>query len=409
MQARNAHRLTLPQFMTTCEHVAVTNAANGRHDSDARKVLIVKSNLERFRLPFYSGLEKRLAQENVQLRVAVPVNRCGSCTASWLVPVRGGNIQIAGKTLSWQRVLGYARGSQLVIAQQCAQELTNYYLLALRKTCGYRLALWGHGADFQRTWTTPVTHLIKRKIFDTVDFWFAYTPGVAKIVESWGFPRDRICSVFNSVDTTTEANFHRSVTDKSKVALRAAFGMMPGAKLVSYCGALYKAKRLDFLVNACKVVRNAGIDLHLVVIGDGAERARLERTSRDEKWIHVAGAASGERKALYLAASECMAIPGVVGLAVVDAFAHECPLITTSARGHGPEIEYLEDGINGIKTADNIDPFAESLVRVVTDEQLKLRLRQGCRDAAALITMENMIERFAIGVMKALRVPLRRS
>lgn len=368
-------------------------------------VLIIKSNLEAYRAPFFSGLEKRLAQEHVQLRVAVPVNRCAAFEGDWLLPVAGGDIHFLSKTLSWQGVSEHLGSAQMIIVQQSARELTNYWLICLQKKYGYKLALWGHGTEFQRSFTTQLASLAKRIAFRKVDFWFAYTPGVAKIVEKQGYPHGRICAVGNSVDTASEVAFHQSIDEGQKRALRAKLGMQERAKLVSYCGSLYKAKRLDFLVDACKRIRGMGIDLHLAVIGDGEMRPILASLAQEYKWLHVAGPLYGERKALFLYTSECMVVPGVIGLVVVDAFAHECPLVTTSTTGHGPEIEYLEDGVNGVIADDSIDDYIRSLVRVLTEDQLRLRLKQGCREAASRITIENMIDNFATGVLKALRMP----
>ena len=153
------------------------------------------------------------------------------------------------------------------------------------------------------------------------------------------------------------------------------------------------------------MVRIKGVDLHLAVIGEGAERPALENLYRSEAWIHIIGPAYTEKKALLLAASECMTIPGVIGLAIVDSFAHECPLITTSAPGHGPEIEYLLDGRNGIRTKDNLGDYSQSLHRVLTDPKFQRQLRLGCRETAQEITMERMIDQFAAGIVKAMRLP----
>jgi glycosyltransferase involved in cell wall biosynthesis len=382
-----------------------TAAKNSGLSSDVRRVLIVKSNLESFRVPFFSGLVKRLARQGVELRVAVSANRCTAYTEDWLLPIEGGEINVLGKKIFWQGIDESAKRSELIIVQQTARELSNYPLMWFRKKYGYKLALWGHGTEFQRTVTSPLAHFIKSRVFGKVDFWFAYTPGVAKLVEDRGYPHDRICTTYNSVDTASEVAFHKSVTEKDKQALRAELGMQPGAKLVCYCGSLYKAKRLDFLLDACKAIRTKGLDLHLAVIGGGSEGAYLESLRGDHQWLHLPGSLHGKQKALYLAASEYLLIPGVVGLAVVDAFAHECPLITTSIPGHGPEIEYLVNGVNGVIAENEIDDYVRCLERALTDEEFGSRLRQGCRGAAADITIENMIEHFATGVLAALRMP----
>jgi len=371
------------------------------------KVLIIKSNLEPYRLPFYSGLDRRLSKEGVSLSVAVPKHRCGSATGKWLHPVKGVELAFGSKKLCWQSASRDARTADLIVVQQSARELINYKLAALKQVSKYRLALWGHGTEFQRSWTTPITVALKTRLFNNVDYWFAYTPGVARIMERAGYPRERICVVFNSVDTQAEQKFHSCITEQQKSAMRAELQIPLDARVICYCGALYKAKRIDFLIEACSRLRRTGLDVHLLIIGEGAEKQRLLQMSVHEKWLHITGEARGERKALLLGISRGIAIPGVVGLAAVDAFAHECPLITTNIDGHGPEIEYLEDGVNGIKTADEIGKYTKGLSVLLTNDAVHDRLREGCHSAASRLTMANMIENFASGVMTALKLPKR--
>lgn len=371
----------------------------------ASRVLIVKSNLETFRVPFYSGLESQLGKKGVELRVAVPRARCRDFGFSWLQPVRGVQLSLAGKTLSWQSVGKCLGGVDLVIVQQCAREVTNYHLLALRRAFGYKLALWGHGAEFQRSWSTPLTGLIKSRVFSRVDYWFAYTPLVATVVERSGYPSERICTVFNSIDVRAERERHQVVTDEQVQALRAELRIEPRARLICYCGSLNSAKRLDVLLAACTMVRDGGMDLHIAILGDGPERRRLERAATELPWCHVLGITQGDRKAIILRASECMAIPSAVGLAVVDAFAHECPLVTMANSGHGPEIEYMLHQVNGLKTPATARGYADGLTMLLTENDLRERLKRGCREAASRLGIEKMVEHFASGVLSALALP----
>ena len=89
-----------------------------------RTVLIVKSALEQYRIPFFGGLQKRLADENIQLRVAVPKHRCSTYSEDWLLPVSGGDFHLLGRTLSWQAIRSCARGAHLIINSSAARELT---------------------------------------------------------------------------------------------------------------------------------------------------------------------------------------------------------------------------------------------------------------------------------------------
>ncbi len=392
----------------TSSAVSAERELNQKTAPGTPSVVIVKSKLEQFRVPFFSGLFERLARENVRLSVAVPIDCCGHHSAPWLVPVRSLDIRLPGRQLMWQSVGDLVAEADLVIAQQSARELTNYWLVARRDKLHYKFALWGHGREFQQKWTSPITESIKRRVFRNVDFWFAYTPGVAHIVESMGYPADRVCSVFNSSDTSREISDHRAVTAQDVSDLRERFGMSPEARLIAYCGALYKAKRVPLLIDSCRKLRQAGKDVHLVVIGDGEEKTRLESYAGKEPWVHFVGSALGNEKARLLAAADCMAIPGVVGLAIVDAFAHECPLVTIDAEGHGPEIEYLQNGINGISVSDDIDRYTQALASLVSDRSLLERLRRGCRESAQHVTIENMIEHFSQGVLRALAIAPKR-
>ena len=369
------------------------------------RVLIVKSNLEPFRVPFYAHLQECLAGEGIELEVAVP-RACGPVRRPpWVAPVWAACFSLAGKKFCWQSVSSYARRADLVIVQQAARELTNYTLLAFRRRAGFKLALWGHGREFQRSWTTPLARLLKSRLFSGVDFWFAYTPGVVEIVAATGYPRQRICAVFNSLDTNSEEHSRQLVTAEQTAALRSRLGMSSAAHLICYCGSLYKAKRLDMLLEACQLLRGASVDLHLAILGAGAERESLEKLASRARWLHLAGAIQGAVKAVWLGASQCMVIPGVVGLAVVDAFVHECPLITTDIDGHGPEIEYLTDHVNGLKVGNDASSLATAIRSVLEDVSLRQSLRRGCREAASRFTLTNMVGHFAEGVLTALRLP----
>ena len=48
-------------------------------------------------------------------------------------------------------------------------------------------------------------------------------------------------------------------------------------------------------------------------------------------------------------------LPGAVGLGVLDSFAFDVPLVTVDLPYHGPEIDYVRDGENGVKLPAQTD------------------------------------------------------
>jgi glycosyltransferase involved in cell wall biosynthesis len=91
---------------------------------------------------------------------------------------------------------------------------------------------------------------------------------------------------------------------------------------------------------------------------------------------------------------------------VLDAFALEIPMITIAGDHHSPEIEYLEDGENGIVLPrDTTAPgFAAATIALIGDTGMQQRLQEGCRDAARRYSVEAMADNFAAGIGAALQV-----
>jgi glycosyltransferase involved in cell wall biosynthesis len=97
-------------------------------------------------------------------------------------------------------------------------------------------------------------------------------------------------------------------------------------------------------------------------------------------------------------------MPGVVGLTVIDSFALEVPMVTVDLPGHGPEIDYLTHGVNGIMLPTGTTPkeYAQAVHDLLADDALHERLQDGCRQGAQTYTIEKMVERFATGVLAAI-------
>ena len=109
----------------------------------------------------------------------------------------------------------------------------------------------------------------------------------------------------------------------------------------------------------------------------------------------------------YLALAKVLLLPAVAGLAVLDSFALEVPIVTLAGDHHPPEFEYLEHGTNAVIVPAGSSParYADSVIDLLRNHELRAHLRANCRVAAEQYTLEAMVERFAAGTLAAISAP----
>jgi glycosyltransferase involved in cell wall biosynthesis len=125
---------------------------------------------------------------------------------------------------------------------------------------------------------------------------------------------------------------------------------------VLFVGRLVERKGVSHLVDAVSLLRSR-VDVRLVIVGDGAERARIEARVREQGLdgrVAVRGRVSeAELQAAY-AAADAFVLPAVVdqrgdteglGVVLLEAMNHRVPVIA-SASGGIPDI--VEDGVSGL-------------------------------------------------------------
>jgi L-malate glycosyltransferase len=303
----------------------------------------------------------------------------------------------------WQPCLRALGSSDLVIVEQASRLLLNYVLLGWRPFGGPKVAFWGHGINLDRAGASRPGEFVKRRVAAKADWWFCYTEGTARIVEAMGVPRDRRTVVQNAVDTTALGERRGSITEEDCVRLRAEMGIGPGPIGISL-GSIYGAKRPSYLVEASDAIRSRVPDFELIVIGDGPDRSIVDRAAATRPWIHPVGALTGSDMVRHAALGSVMLNPGLVGLAVLDAFALGLPLVTCDLPYHSPEIEYLVDGENGaiLPEQTSARDLGEYVSHLLSDHDRRERLQAGAARSANTYTIENMVDRFADGVLGAL-------
>lgn len=372
-------------------------------------VTVLFQDLRQYRVPFYRRLRSELDRRGIEFRLVhgqpPPGEREKRDTARlpWATEIENRFLRVGSRHLCWQPAVRELADSDLVVVQEASKLLLNYLLVARQKLGGARVALWGHGRAPQFQRPTRIGETLKRALGRHSHWWFAYTAGCAETVRGYGFPEERITVVENSIDTDSLRRELATVDEAEREELRARLGLR-SRNVGLFVGSLYEDRRLDFLLDAARRLRGRIPDFELLVAGAGPRQEVVERAARSHDWIHYVGPRFGRDKVRLFALSRVVLFPGVLGLAAVDSFALEVPLVTMSDPGHGPEVDYLVDGRNAVVLPEGTDAeeFARAAALVLEDRSLRSRLRSGCREGARRYTLENMVDNFSEGVEGAL-------
>ena len=375
------------------------------------KVLILHHFMPQWRLDFFESLRQVLDDRGMELNVLYGRLRNENAAKKDEVDLPWGFFRenrvlrtpVGG--FVWQPSLDQVVKHDLVIVNQHNRLLMNHVLMVLRRMHRIRLGFWGHGLNLQDR-ADSLGNKLKRRLLHECDWWFAYTEGVKTIIKANGYPEARITVVQNAIDTAGLSRAYALESQDAGAQVRQTLGIGTGPVGI-FCGGMYKEKRIPFLLDAARELWRKHPDFHLLVVGDGPDASMVRAFATENSWVHYVGPKFGNERIPYFQASDVFLMPGLVGLAVLDSFALETPMITTTYPFHSPEIEYLIDGQNGRMTADDLSSYVDCVSEVLKSPVQLERLRAGCRAAHPLYTLEAMVDRFAGGVCRALgRNPL---
>ncbi len=199
-----------------------------------------------------------------------------------------------------------------------------------------------------------------------------------------GVDPDKILIVPNGVS----AEFLRPLPDGS--ALRAQLGIAPGEHVVGLVSTLVAHEGIGTLLAAVKLLRDRGVPVRTLIVGDGPERAALERQAAALGLDAIfTGRVPMSRVRDYHAVLDVFVVPRtpdrvcqlVTPLKPVEAMASGLPVVVSAVRALG---EIIQDKVTGLQ-ATPLDPesLAECLDQLLASPQLRRELGQAAREWVA--------------------------
>jgi glycosyltransferase involved in cell wall biosynthesis len=371
--------------------------------------VVFVDTLSQFRVPFFEGVRDKLAQRDVRFDLVVgeldlaQALKQDQVQLGWEHQKKNRFLRAGPIFAVWQPILREIWNCDLAIVAQENRLLVNYFAQGLEAFRPSRLAFWGHGRNFQAKSTDALAERWKRFWATRCDWWFTYTSATKRLIESYGFPPERITVFHNAIDTSSLRRWNLEIGVEEIIGMRRQLGISSN-RVAVYVGALYDHKRIPFLLQAVKEIRRQLTDFVLIVVGSGPHRPLIEQAAAECDWIRYLGPRFGREKAVILKLGRVIVMPGLVGVGVLDGSALGVPMVTTAYPYHSPEIAYLENGDNGLIVPEwtSCEAYADAVASVLRDDVLHAKLAMGARRMAETYTIERMVECFSEGVVAAL-------
>ena len=372
---------------------AAHEAARARADADAaampaaplRVVVLTTffpSPRDPFRTPFLRNLVDAMAGD-CELDLVIPVPRrppIGPWRDAEPVPARetwaGWTLAhpryLAVPGLHWLSGLTYHLGvwrtlrelkrrhGRFVLHAHCAYPDVVGAALAAR-LLGLPLVATAHGSDINQSGQQRLLRPQIRAALRSARRLIAVSAPLQRaMAELTGLPDSRIdcipCAGYSP------AVFHPRSPDE-RATLRDRLGVAADARLVLFVGHLVPVKALDVLMKAWALLLRdpaAPATTRLVLIGEGAERAALERLAREQgvgDRVAFLGPLPQPAVADWIAAADLLCLPSHAEGSpnvIVEALASGTPVVASRVGGI-PDL--VDDGVNGLLVAPG-DPAA---------------------------------------------------
>ena len=369
------------------------------------KVILIYRTIPQYRIEFYNLLREGLLKKNIELELIYGDNaykgRMDNVHCDWAIYKKNYTLNIPKLFIIWQPCIKEVQSADLVIVEQANKLLFNYYLILRRIFRNKKFAFWGHGLNMQIP-RSSIFNKFKLTYINKANWWFAYTEGIKSFLVNQGVNENKITVVQNAIDTKALNQLYHSIPDEEVKELKKKYGIDENEKVLIYCGALSKEKNLPFLIDSFDALKQRGYQFKLIIIGAGVKIKTIETAIATRPWIVYPGPKFGRDKALHFRLSDIFLLPGTIGLAILDSFAFETPIVTIKYEYHSPEFEYIINDYNAVVTEDNVKNYTDRVADLLDNPGKIDLLKKAAALMIAKYNIQTMVDNFISGIENAL-------
>ena len=210
-----------------------------------------------------------------------------------------------------------------------------------------------------------VKHLGRR--YNKFDEVFVCSPIVEKQLRSFGYT--------GKVTYLPFGTDFKKCENKQELCLKAneALGLNDDDLVFIYVGRIQKLKRIDFILDSLKIVKERGVKFHFYIVGKGPYTKKLKKKAKklgfSDSEVIFMGFVDRELFPQLYARADLLLFPSLYdnfGLVKVEAASFSTPgiFIDGSCAGYG-----VTHGVDGFLSKDGKQNFADGIIDAVSDRQ----------------------------------------
>lgn len=241
--------------------------------------------------------------------------------------------------------------------------------LLLRRFWPMRLVTTAHGW-VKHTARTPYYYRVDRFCIRRYESVLCVSEDIVHECQAFGVPAERCLLLENGIDTQ---QFARTLPTR---AAKEQCGFSPRRLLLGAVGRLSEEKGFTHLILAADRLLTEGLDLHLVIVGEGDQLPELQQLidslGRGER-IHLLGYRAElldlyQAMDVFVLSSDREGLPNVL----LEAMAVATPVVATRIAGVPRLIQHEENGL--LVEPGNVAELSTALGRLLGDAALRRRL-----------------------------------
>ena len=170
-------------------------------------------------------------------------------------------------------------------------------------------------------------------------------------------------------------------------------GIRPDVPAFLFLGRLDPRNGLKTLIDAFRKISTSGRRAQLVVVGDGPLRNYYRGLARRHPDITFTGALLDGRASYYAHATAyaCPTTKASFGITLLESMACATPVVCSDIAGFRDVVSHEREAL--MFPCGNVDALAESLVRILDDRELALRLGESGRQTATKYSWPSITQR----------------